>query len=108
MSPVKAVFTGVAFAFGLVLALTACGSSKAQPDTFSSSCGHPGDQGNELGVGKFCQMISDCNTTPNASICSNLGDVTTFFCTRTCQGDAGNDQCGTGAQTENPRAVQRG
>ena len=63
-----------------------------------SACGHPGDQGNEIGVGKYCgNGVSDCTGTANAKVCSVLGDPTTHFCTRTCVVDAGADQCGTGA-----------
>jgi len=80
--------------------LAACGGGKSNsgPDAFYTTCGNPGDLGNELGIGKFCQTIADCSSTPMASICSNLGDVTTFFCTRTCQSTGSADQCGTGAQ----------
>ncbi len=82
--------------FALVLA--ACGSPAAQPDTFSSTCGKPGDTGNELGVGKFCTNLGECNGT--APLCSNVGDPTTYFCTRTCHLDAGVDQCGANASCE--------
>jgi hypothetical protein len=66
-------------------------------DAFATSCGKPGDQGNELGVGKFCATLNDCSSTPSAGLCSNLGDQTTFFCTRICQQSGAADQCGTGA-----------
>lgn len=66
-------------------------------DAFASTCGQPGDQGNELGVGKFCQTLNDCNGTPSAPLCSNLGDETTFFCTKFCTSGGSADQCGTAA-----------
>ena len=69
----------------------------ATPDAFASTCGMPGDQGNELGVGKFCQTLNDCNGTPSAPLCSNLGDETTFFCTKFCSANGSADQCGTAA-----------
>jgi hypothetical protein len=31
-------------------------------------CGHPGDTGNSLGVGKYCQSSSDCS--PPAGFCT--------------------------------------
>src|SRR5262249_24591247 len=70
----------------------------ASVDAYESECGHPGDMGNELGVGKFCPNgIGDCSTTPSAPLCSSLGDSRTHFCTKTCQmGSTGS--CGTGAE----------
>jgi hypothetical protein len=66
-------------------------------DAFASTCGQPGDQGNQLGVGKFCTTLNDCSSTPSAGLCSNLGDATTFFCTKFCTSGGAADQCGTGA-----------
>ncbi len=81
---------------GLALALAACGSNAKPIDAFYSKCGQPTDTGNELGIGKFCELNSDCSAT--APLCSIYGDKTTHFCTKTCQGDAGVDQCGTATQ----------
>lgn len=85
---------------GFVVLLVACGGGEggtaqpdAAPDAFESTCGMPGDQGNELGVGKFCATLSDCSATPMAKLCSSLGDPTTHFCTKTCQMGS-TDQCG--------------
>jgi hypothetical protein len=89
----------------LLAALTvSCGGddSSSQPmdaavDAYYSLCGHPGDMGNELGIGKFCASLSDCNGTASAPLCSSLGDPDTHFCTKTCQmGSTGS--CGTGAE----------
>jgi hypothetical protein len=84
-----------------VLALGAgCGDSgSSAPDAFFSICGQPGDPGNEIGVGQYCEAIGDCITTQNAPLCSRAGDSTTFFCTNTCnvESDAGPSSCGTGA-----------
>ncbi|MCA9678417.1 MAG: hypothetical protein KC464_25550, partial [Myxococcales bacterium] len=67
-------------------------------DAFASTCGQPGDPGNELGVGHFCQTLLDCGDTAEAPLCSNIGDETTWFCTKTCANeDAGVEVCGTGA-----------
>jgi hypothetical protein len=68
-----------------------------------SKCGHPGDVGNEKGVGKFCTHVSDCSG--DANICSSLGNGAnpsasdTYFCTiYPCTPDAGvNDNCGSNA-----------
>lgn len=84
-----------------LLAAAGCGSSNSKsPDAFSSTCGQPGDMGNELGVGKFCNSLSDCSTTPSAGLCSILGDPTTHFCTKTCTNGGPADQCGTNATCE--------
>jgi hypothetical protein len=55
-------------------------------------CGQPGDTGNELGVGKYCNGFGDC--TGMANLCANLGDPQLHFCTMVCQ-MGGN--CGAGA-----------
>jgi hypothetical protein len=84
----------------LVLFLVGCGGddsnspADAAADAFASKCGKPGDTGNEIGVGKFCASLQDCNGT--APLCSSLGDSETHFCTKTCSmGSAG--ACGTDA-----------
>src|SRR5262249_15901197 len=77
-------------------AATACGGGgDSSPDALFSTCGHPGDVGNSLGVGKFCAMFSDCNDTVDAPLCSSLGDATTHFCTKTC--DTAAPDCGEDA-----------
>jgi len=87
----------------LMLLLAACddGNAGSTPDlatpdlTFKSNCGHPGDVGNSLGIGKFCEHQSDC---PSKTLCSQLGDPDNFFCTKLCAGgDAGADECGENA-----------
>ncbi len=65
-------------------------------DAYFSNCGHPGDLGNEMGVGKFCASLADCSGG-NAPLCSSLGDNTTHFCTHTCSATSPCD-CGTGAE----------
>ena len=66
-------------------------------DAYFSNCGHPGDLGNEMGVGKFCASLSDCSTSQSAPPCSSLGDNTTHFCTHTCTSTSPAGACGTGA-----------
>src|SRR5258705_8591369 len=87
----------------VLILIAACGgedsqSADASVDAYFSECGHPGDMGNEIGVGLFCPNgIADCSNTPSAHLCSSLGSSTTHFCTTTCQmGSTGT--CGTGAQ----------
>jgi hypothetical protein len=83
-----------------VVAAVACsgGSEKADAavDALSSFCGHPGDTGNDIGVGRFCNVLSDCSSTTDAHICATLGDPMAHFCTKTCtMGSTG--ECGTDA-----------
>ena len=66
-----------------------------------SVCGHPGDTGNSLGVGKYCMKLSDCSSNSKATLCSTLGSDNAFFCTMPCTPPA-NDmtpdtQCGENA-----------
>jgi hypothetical protein len=86
------------------------GAADATEDVYSL-CGHPGDMGNSLGVGKFCDHVTDCTDTPSAHLCSTLGDSTRHFCLMTCTpADAGGDaadaapppanQCGENATCE--------
>lgn len=97
-----------ALVFGWLL-LTACGGDgnpAAAVDmrtpidfTFVSVCGHPGDVGNSLGVGKFCQKITDCSSNTKATLCTTLGSDVSFFCTLPCApGDAGAMTCGENAR----------
>lgn len=85
----------------VLVLLAACGGeSSSQPpdaavDAFESDCGKPGDTGNELGIGKFCASLSDCDAS--APLCSSLGDPNTHFCTKTCQMGS-MTACGTGAE----------
>ena len=83
----------------LALLIAACGeSSSAPPDAFETLCGAPGDEGNELGVGKFCETLNDCSTTADAPLCSVIGDENTHFCTKTCMETDPDTVCGDGAE----------
>ena len=89
------------------LVFVACKSSSAAKkmpdaavDAFYSTCGHPGDTGNELGIGYFCTGQADCQATPSAPLCSIIGDMTTHFCTKTCTTQGSTTQCGTNATCE--------
>ena len=88
----------------LLVVVAACGGDDASAGQHDAAvdadmwkCGHPGDQGNELGIGKFCASLSDCNGTTSAPLCSSLGDRDTHFCTKTCPMGS-TDACGTGAE----------
>ena len=64
----------------------------------ASLCGHPGDTGNSLGVGKYCTKLSDCSSNTKATLCSILGSSNTFFCTFACSGNADlGSECGENA-----------
>ena len=91
-----------------VLLLVACGGDdtgstpadmRAGAD-LASLCGHPGDKGNSLGVGKYCTKLSDCSGNSKATLCSTLGSDNAFFCTVTCTppaNDLGSTECGENA-----------
>jgi hypothetical protein len=71
-----------------------------------SNCGHPGDPGNSLGIGKFCRTGNDC-TGQKASLCSALGNGSkpspsdTYFCTiYPCHPDGGTNECGENASCQ--------
>jgi hypothetical protein len=69
-----------------------------------SACGQPCEPGNELGIGRFCNTLHDCDGTQIPTICATLGDPTEHFCTAMClTADAGDEagafprDCGQGA-----------
>jgi hypothetical protein len=72
----------------------------AAPDAPASFCGHPGDVGNDIGVGAFCNTLSDCSNTVSAHLCATLGDPMAHFCTKTCTMGGPADQCGMMATCE--------
>lgn len=95
--------------------IAACSGGKDEPahpdasvDAFESTCGHPGDMGNEQGVGMFCASIADCSNNVMSPLCSSFGDKTTHFCTHTCQSGGAATQCGTGAECTCNNANQCG
>lgn len=93
---------------GLALFAVSCNDSNTgnSPDlaasgdmTFFSCCGKPGDNGNTMGVGQYCQKTNDC-TNSAAPICANdfFPARKTFFCTNSCDGpDMGSRGCGADA-----------
>jgi len=64
--------------------------------TPTSCCGVPGNPGNELGVGKFCQSSFDC-TSQKANICASTFAPNLTFCTTGCMMGGDPAQCGSGA-----------
>lgn len=83
------------------LLLAACGGGDGMPDTGppvpAESCGQPGDEGNDIGVGRFCtRRGGQCAVNSGARLC--LQDVAPdddqWFCTRLCTMDS---ECGAGA-----------
>jgi hypothetical protein len=64
----------------------------------TSCCGAPGNPGNELGVGQFCQVSSDC--TGKANICAAMFQADLTFCTEPCLMGGSPTQCGSGAQCQ--------
>ena len=69
-----------------------------------SRCGHPGDVGNSLGVGKFCtNQGPDCSGNGMANLCSALVNGQTpsptdsYFCSFTCASSDPPGTCGENA-----------
>ena len=67
----------------------ACGPETGEPPPptdmeASPLCGiEPGDPGNSVGVGKYCDGFADCAGQP-ANICATAGDPEAHFCTTVC------------------------
>ena len=65
-----------------------------------STCGHPGDTGNNVGVGKYCMALGDC--PQSAPLCTAIENGTepvngqSYFCTITCV-SSDNSKCGNNA-----------
>lgn len=100
------------FVAAMALATVACGSTTTTPATgngkadmragadmsFRSDCGHPGDKGNSLGVGMFCDTLDACSNNSKATLCTILGDPDNFFCTFRCDANGAANQCGENAR----------
>lgn len=71
-------------------------SADAGIDNSNFVCGHKGDKGNAIGVGKYCEGFGDCFGSSKAILCAVIGDPNAHFCTFQCtQGSTGT--CGDGA-----------
>ncbi len=103
---------------GLAVGLLACGNPGGSGAAFDmahpadltktpdlallSVCGHPGDKGNSLGVGKYCKTIDDCDNQM-ASLCTAIANgstpnaLDTYFCSFFCKLGGGTSQCGENA-----------
>jgi hypothetical protein len=106
----RSFWNRLAFATSLDFVISCSGGGSRNTDAGNggdagppfSACGHPGDQGNDAGVGKYCQFISDC---PSGLLCSTLNNNpppndqhNTYFCVLVC--DPCNSRpgfCGAGA-----------
>ena len=58
------------------------------PRDLVSCCGHPGENGDNLGIGHYCVNSKDCMGL-EAFLCAGEFDTTVHFCTKPCQVDAG-------------------
>ena len=80
-------------------------ATAAGPDmALLSRCGHPGDVGNSLGVGKFCtNQGPDCGGNGMATTCSALFNgqtpsaSDTYFCSFSCVSTSPPGFCGENA-----------
>ena len=54
-SAILVISSTLAFAAAVACSSSNSGKADAAVDAFSSTCGHPGDMGNDQGVGKFCR-----------------------------------------------------
>jgi hypothetical protein len=67
-----------------------------------SACGQPCDPGNSLGIGKYCNNLTDCHGTAIPTLCAVLGDPNEHFCTAMCSpADAGPEAAFTSNCGEN-------
>jgi hypothetical protein len=91
-------------------AVTGCGGDNGSADgggsgpkdmtvlhDMASVCGHPGDTGNSVGVGKYCTKITDCSSNTKATLCTTLGSDNAYFCTMTCTAAGAMGECGENA-----------
>jgi hypothetical protein len=69
-----------------------------------SICGQPCQQGNEFGVGAFCNNITECTQLPKAHLCASLGDPNAHFCTFRCSfpPEGGAEDGGDGGEAGSP------
>jgi hypothetical protein len=108
-------FTLAATAFLTVGLAVACSTSNGsgpadaggdECSPIDSACGQPCEPGNSLGIGRFCNNVSDCQGTKIPTVCATLGVPTEHFCTAICvPPDSGNDagfptDCGENASCQ--------
>jgi len=61
-------------------------------EPIDSACGQPCQEGNSLGIGRFCNNIHDCEGTKIPTLCATLGSPDEHFCTAACEApDAGDE-----------------
>jgi hypothetical protein len=75
------------------------GACEELPRDPASICGEPCDEGNDIGVGRYCTAASECSEP--ASVCSvllnDLSPYTSYICTLQCD-PAGSTDCGSDAR----------
>jgi hypothetical protein len=59
-----------------------------------SACGQPCQEGNNLGIGRFCNNIHDCEGTAIPTLCATLGNADEHFCTAMCDPEDASDEAG--------------
>lgn len=101
---VTSLSLALAFAASATMLSVGCSSSSKGSSTtadagkgdecepIDSACGQPCQEGNSLGIGRFCNNIDDCKGTQINTLCATLGDPSEHFCTAPCDPpDAGPD-----------------
>jgi hypothetical protein len=73
---------GGAADFGADLSASPADMSAVRDLSIYSTCGHPGDPGNSIGVGKFCVVQGDCSTS--GTVCAHPFSPDDYFCTLPC------------------------
>ncbi len=73
------------------------GGTGTPMDMTLTGCGTPGDVGNALGVGKYCNTSLDC-VGKSAVLCATIGDPNAHFCTMGCTMGGSSTQCGDNAR----------
>jgi hypothetical protein len=65
------------------------------PKAQTANCGNPGDQGNEMGIGRYCTAGGgECQGTQSPYCSVDVVQGVPAFCSKPCETDA---ECGTGA-----------
>lgn len=72
------------------------GGSGTDGGNHALCCNDPGNTGNSVGVGKYCNDSSMCGG--GAPFCATIGDPTEHFCTTPCS--MGSTTCGDGASCQ--------
>jgi hypothetical protein len=63
-------------------------------EAIDSACGQPCQAGNNLGIGRFCNTLHDCDGTQIPTLCATLGEPNEHFCTASCEPPDSGDEAG--------------